>query len=112
MYPNQLGGYVINVNNSGHQETMPYLDKETFYFRAYDLLGQPAFKRVLVLERRSIIGGATVTDLPIRRMNYPTPDPSTERGMLLAFLPYLLILSSFLGGACSWRCRCCCTGTP
>jgi monoamine oxidase len=31
-----------------------------------------------------IIGGATVTDLPIRRMNYPTPDPSTERGVLLA----------------------------
>jgi hypothetical protein len=31
-----------------------------------------------------IQGGATVTDLPIRRMNYPTPDPSTERGMLLA----------------------------
>lgn len=31
-----------------------------------------------------IMGGATVTDLPIRRMNYPTPDPSTARGMLLA----------------------------
>ena len=31
-----------------------------------------------------IYGGATVTDLPIRRMNYPTPDPSTRRGVLLA----------------------------
>ncbi len=31
-----------------------------------------------------IYGGATVTDLPIRRMNYPTPDPTTSRGMLLA----------------------------
>jgi monoamine oxidase len=31
-----------------------------------------------------ITGGATVTDLPIRRMNYPTPDPSTPRGVLLA----------------------------
>ena len=27
-----------------------------------------------------IVGGATVTDLPVRRLNYPTPDPSTERG--------------------------------
>ena len=27
-----------------------------------------------------IFGGATVTDLPIRRMNYPTPDPTTKRG--------------------------------
>jgi monoamine oxidase len=31
-----------------------------------------------------IFGGATVTDLPIRRLNYPTPDPSTRRGVLLA----------------------------
>jgi monoamine oxidase len=31
-----------------------------------------------------IFGGASVTDLPIRRMNYPTPDPTTSRGMLLA----------------------------
>ncbi|MBI2782124.1 MAG: flavin monoamine oxidase family protein [Chloroflexi bacterium] len=31
-----------------------------------------------------IYGGATVTDLPIRRMNYPTPDPSSPRGILLA----------------------------
>jgi monoamine oxidase len=31
-----------------------------------------------------ILGGATVTDLPIRRINYPTPDPSTSRGVLLA----------------------------
>lgn len=31
-----------------------------------------------------IYGGATVTELPIRRMNYPTPDPTTRRGVLLA----------------------------
>ena len=31
-----------------------------------------------------ITGGATVTDLPIRRLNYPTPDPTTPRGVLLA----------------------------
>jgi monoamine oxidase len=31
-----------------------------------------------------IYGGATVTDLPIRRMNYPTPDPTKKRGVLLA----------------------------
>ncbi|HEY7024647.1 MAG TPA: FAD-dependent oxidoreductase, partial [Candidatus Limnocylindrales bacterium] len=30
-----------------------------------------------------IVGGATVTDLPIRRMNYPPSDPSTDRGVLL-----------------------------
>ena len=33
-----------------------------------------------------IFGGATVTDLPIRRINYPTPDPTTSRGVLLASL--------------------------
>ena len=31
-----------------------------------------------------IFGGATVTDLPVRRLNYPTPDPTTRRGVLLA----------------------------
>jgi len=31
-----------------------------------------------------IAGGATVTDLPIRRMNYPPADPLTRRGVLLA----------------------------
>jgi monoamine oxidase len=31
-----------------------------------------------------IEGGATVTDLPIRRMNYPPSDPTTRRGVLLA----------------------------
>jgi monoamine oxidase len=31
-----------------------------------------------------ILGGATCTDLSIRRMNYPTPDPTTTRGVLLA----------------------------
>lgn len=31
-----------------------------------------------------ITGGATVTDLPVRRLNYPTPDPATTRGILLA----------------------------
>jgi monoamine oxidase len=31
-----------------------------------------------------ILGGATVTDLPIRRLNYPPPSPDTERGVLLA----------------------------
>jgi monoamine oxidase len=31
-----------------------------------------------------ITGGASVTDLPIRRVNYPTPDPEDARGVLLA----------------------------
>lgn len=31
-----------------------------------------------------IFGGASATDLPIRRINYPTPDPTTKRGVLLA----------------------------
>jgi monoamine oxidase len=31
-----------------------------------------------------ITGGATCTDLAIRRMNYPTPNPDTPRGVLLA----------------------------
>jgi monoamine oxidase len=35
-------------------------------------------------EDDGIEGGATVTDLPIRRINYPPSDPTTTRGVLLA----------------------------
>jgi monoamine oxidase len=35
-------------------------------------------------EEDGIYGGSTVTDLPVRRLNYPTPDPDTDRGILLA----------------------------
>jgi len=35
-------------------------------------------------EEDGIVGGATVTDLPIRRINYPGSDTSTTRGILLA----------------------------
>ncbi len=35
-------------------------------------------------EEDGIFGGGTVTELPIRRINYPTPDPETRRGVLLA----------------------------
>lgn len=31
-----------------------------------------------------IEGGGTVTELPVRRLNYPTPDPTSRRGVLLA----------------------------
>jgi spermidine synthase len=43
------GGYVISVNNVGHQTATHYLNKESFYFRVYDLFGQKPFKKVLVL---------------------------------------------------------------
>jgi spermidine synthase len=48
-YPNQYGGYVINVNNTGHQETMPFENKENFYFRVYDLFPKGQFGQVLIL---------------------------------------------------------------
>jgi monoamine oxidase len=58
--------------------------------RAIRQLNYAASTKVLFQVRRrfwedeGIYGGATVTDLPIRRMNYPTPDPDNERGILLA----------------------------
>lgn len=59
--------------------------------KAIRQLNYAASTKVLFQVRRrswesedGIFGGATVTDLPIRRINYPTPDPDTERGVLLA----------------------------
>lgn len=70
-------------------EVRPSLDRGKQ--KAIRQLNYHASTKVLFQVRRrfweqedGIRGGATVTDLPIRRMNYPTPDPSTERGVLLA----------------------------
>jgi monoamine oxidase len=59
--------------------------------RAIRQLNYHASTKVVVQVRRriweehdGIYGGASVTDLPIRRLNYPTPDPTTTRGALLA----------------------------
>ena len=59
--------------------------------RAIRQLNYHASTKILFQVRRrlwetedGIIGGGTVTDLPVRRLNYPTPDPTTERGVLLA----------------------------
>jgi monoamine oxidase len=59
--------------------------------RAIRQLNYHASTKILFQVRRrfwededGIYGGGTVTDLAIRRMNYPTPDPSTSRGVLLA----------------------------
>jgi monoamine oxidase len=59
--------------------------------RAIRQLTYHASTKVLFQVRRrrwetedGIYGGASGTDLPIRRLNYPTPTPGTERGVLLA----------------------------
>jgi monoamine oxidase len=59
--------------------------------RAIRQLNYHASTKILFQVRRrfwededGIFGGGTVTELPIRRMNYPTPDPATSRGVLLA----------------------------
>ncbi len=63
-YPNvQKDGYIISVNNIGHQETRPAHLKEPFYFQAYKRLGTPPFRRVL------IIGAGTGTDVVIALAN-------------------------------------------
>lgn len=53
------GDYMINVNNVGHQVASQFTKKENFYFRVYDLFGDKAFKRVLVL------GSGTGSDVAI-----------------------------------------------
>lgn len=53
----QKNGYVISVNNIGHQEAKPHRSKEQFYLDAYTRLGAPTFQRVL------IIGAGTGSDV-------------------------------------------------
>ncbi len=59
--------------------------------KAIRQLNYSASTKILLQVRRrrweeldGIEGGATVTDLSVRRLNYPNPDPTTTRGVLLA----------------------------
>jgi spermidine synthase len=63
VFPTAQGSTVLNVNNISHQKTVTYTQKETFYFRAYDLLGTPPFQRVLIL------GSGTGCDVAIALHN-------------------------------------------
>jgi Spermine/spermidine synthase domain len=55
--------HMISVNNISHQEVSPISIREGFYFRAYELLGKPAFKNVL------IIGAGSGTDVAVALAN-------------------------------------------
>ncbi|HXJ65815.1 MAG TPA: flavin monoamine oxidase family protein [Actinomycetota bacterium] len=57
--------------------------RELFYHASTKILFQVR-RRIWEHEDGIIGGGATVTDLPIRRMNYPPSTTDTERGVLLA----------------------------
>jgi monoamine oxidase len=94
----RLGGNRLTLNADYAICTLPFSvlrtvehsfshDKE----RAIRQLNYHASTKILLQVRHrfwektdGIEGGATVTDLPIRRMNYPPPDPTTSRGVLLA----------------------------
>ena len=59
--------------------------------RAIGQLNYHASSKILLQVREriwegedGIVGGASVTDLPVRRLNYPPADDSTSRGVLLA----------------------------
>jgi hypothetical protein len=72
VFPAAKGSTVLNVNNISHQETVTYTQKETFYFRAYDLLGKPPFQRVLIL------GAGTGCDVAIALHNGATHVDAVE----------------------------------
>jgi spermine/spermidine synthase len=59
---NASEGYLISVNNTGHQQAARAKSREDLYFRAYELFG-PVFKRVL------IIGAGTGTDVSVALAN-------------------------------------------
>lgn len=82
--PGEHGGYVINVNNTQHQATLPYQHKETFYFRVFDLFPERTFQRVLVL------GAGTGSDVMIALANGAEKVDAVEIDPLIRQLGYTL----------------------
>ena len=71
----ELGGaYVDMLEIEGGMDRLP----NAFYAALEDCVRLGVEVRAIAQDDRS------VTDLPVRRLNYPTPDDSTSRGVLLA----------------------------
>jgi hypothetical protein len=47
--PTGHNGYIVNVNNSGHQTMIPWQDKEPFYRRLYQIFPGSSFHHALIL---------------------------------------------------------------
>jgi hypothetical protein len=56
-------GWMLNVNESGHQALLPAEHKEPFYHKPYELFGQGAFQRAL------IVGAGSGSDTAIALLN-------------------------------------------
>lgn len=49
LYPASPRGYVVNVNNTGHQAMIPWQYKEPLYRRMYEIFPKGSFKHALIL---------------------------------------------------------------
>ncbi len=49
LYPASPRGYVVNVNNTGHQVMIPWQYKEPLYRRMYEIFPKGSFKHALIL---------------------------------------------------------------
>ena len=49
LFPAKANGYVVNVNNTGHQTMQPWSSKESFYRKVYDVFPGSTFNNVLVI---------------------------------------------------------------
>ncbi len=72
-------GYVLDVNNTGHQEMVPWEQKESFYRRVYELFPNRRFNRVLIIGAGSGSDIATAIAYDVKDITGVEIDPVIHR---------------------------------
>ncbi len=77
--PIESGGYVISVNNTGHQTMEPWQNKEPFYRKVYELFPERVFKNALIIGAGSGTDVATALAHGVEHVDAVEIDPRIMR---------------------------------
>ena len=77
--PLDRGGYVINVNNTGHQTMEPWQNKESFYRKVYELFPNRTFQNALIIGAGSGTDVATALAHGVQKVDAVEIDPRIMR---------------------------------
>ena len=79
LIPSVPRGYILDVNNVGHQAMIPWQDKEPFYRRMYEVFPGKTFNHVLILGAGSGSDAATALAYGAKSITAVEIDPTIQQ---------------------------------